>query len=266
MEIPAPSGAGHRIRPRDESRHPGSIEGRDEGPLCIAAPSLPVFGIAIVKILFIILGLPKLTQFLGQTAYRGRMISETDFEEQEFVGIELDNESGSDCTFTGCTFQKCRFTGCEFRNFRFTDCVFQDCVIVSNRFIRCSARGNILDRCSVVGLIFLQIAPDGLGSPIESALNSTLKYCQFEKIDMPKCSFRNSDLIECTFTECDLSGCSFKECRFSGTDMSFCDLRKADFRNARGYCVNLKTCKVAEAEFSFPEAIHLLDAYNIKIE
>ena len=194
------------------------------------------------------------------------MISGTDFEEQEFVGVELENETGSDCTFVNCTFQKCRFSNCEFRNFRFTDCVFQDCVILSNKFVKCSARGNILDRCSVIGLIFLQIAPHGLGSPIDSALNCTLKYCQFEKIDMPKTSFRGSDILECTFTECDLSGCSFKDCRFAGTDMSFCNLSKADFRNSQGYYVNLKTCKVAEAQFSFPEAIHLLDGFNIKIE
>ena len=118
----------------------------------------------------------------------------------------------------------------------------------------------------MVGLIFLQITPQGLGSPIESAINTTLKYCQFEKIDMPKTSFRNSDIIESSFSECDLSECSFKECRFSGSEISFCNLTKADFRNARGYYVNMKACKVAGAQFSFPEAIHLLDGFGIRIE
>jgi len=149
--------------------------------------------------------------------------------------------------------------------FRFNGCVFQDCRIINNRFVNCTARELILDRCALIGVIFKQLSSAGLGSPLDAATGCTLKFCQFEKMEMPKTSFRESDILECNYTECDLSGSNFSGCRMEGTELSFCNVSNADFRNSRGYIVNLKNCNAKGALFSFPEAIHLLDVFGVKI-
>ena len=49
--------------------------------------------------------------------------------------------------------------------------------------------------------------------------------------------------------------------RFAG-----CDLRKADFRGARGYQVQLRSNLLKAARFSLPEALRLLEELEIRID
>ena len=68
------------------------------------------------------------------------------------------------------------------------------------------------------------------------------------------------------FEECDLQESNFRNCRLEATQFFRCDVRKADFREAKGYVIDIPSNKLRQAKFSFPEVVSLLDSLEIKIE
>lgn len=71
---------------------------------------------------------------------------------------------------------------------------------------------------------------------------------------------------ESIFEECDLQESNFRNCRLEATQFFRCDVRKADFREAKGYVIDIPSNKLRQAKFSFPEVVSLLDSLEIKIE
>lgn len=53
---------------------------------------------------------------------------------------------------------------------------------------------------------------------------------------------------------------------FDKTQFRGCDLRKADFRGAIGYVIDIQQNKLRDAKFSFPEVVCLLEGMGIRIE
>lgn len=49
------------------------------------------------------------------------------------------------------------------------------------------------------------------------------------------------------------------------TEFYQCDLRKADFRDATGYKVDILGSRLKDARFSLPEAVNLLADLKIKL-
>lgn len=58
----------------------------------------------------------------------------------------------------------------------------------------------------------------------------------------------------------------FKNYRLEGTQFFKCNLQKADFRDAKGYVIDIHNNQMKAARFSFPDVIRLLETLNIKIE
>ena len=78
--------------------------------------------------------------------------------------------------------------------------------------------------------------------------------------------FSSNTIQESVFDECNLRESNFKGCRLERTQYINCDIRKADFRETNGYQIDIKTNKLENARFSFPEAINLLNCLGIKID
>lgn len=68
------------------------------------------------------------------------------------------------------------------------------------------------------------------------------------------------------FTDCTFENCSFEDCRLEATQFFKCDIRKADFREAKGYVIDIPSNKLKQAKFSFPEVTSLLTSLEIKID
>ena len=83
----------------------------------------------------------------------------------------------------------------------------------------------------------------------------------FERISLSEeviqgCEFVDCRFVNCSFEKCRVIQCGFPECRFEACRAA--DLRRSDFRQASGYKVDIMSCQVRGAKFSYPEAIHLL--------
>ena len=69
------------------------------------------------------------------------------------------------------------------------------------------------------------------------------------------------DFSDCNLTEADFAGTDLESARFSN-----CDLTLANFKEARNYYIDIQHNKVKKTKFSLPEALRLLDAFDIEVE
>ena len=84
-------------------------------------------------------------------------------------------------------------------------------------------------------------------------------------MDIKKFDFSGNIIHDSMFDESCLKDCKFKGCDLTQTRFNICDIRSADFRESKGYLVDITNCKIKGAKFSFPEAMSLLDSLDIKI-
>jgi uncharacterized protein YjbI with pentapeptide repeats len=82
---------------------------------------------------------------------------------------------------------------------------------------------------------------------------------------MRQAAFPGCKLKECYFNDTCLIEADFRETDLLGTLFHNSDLSKADFSGSKNYQIDVRTNKVKKAKFSFPEAIGLLQGFEIEI-
>ena len=75
---------------------------------------------------------------------------------------------------------------------------------------------------------------------------------------------------ECALRESDFSGANLENALFTGSDLSATvfantNLHKADFSAAKNYFIDPSQNRVKDAVFTLPEALNLLQAFQITI-
>lgn len=191
------------------------------------------------------------------------MKNETMEHERElFEKIEFDEKSVVGKRFTDCTFKGCKLNGLSVRDSYFTDCIFEDCDL-SLLKVKGSFFNRVqINRCKAIGINWFDT-----GNPFwVQFTGSNISYSSFfgktiKKPKFAKCVAKDADFSDCNLTQADFSGTDLEGARFSNSDIS-----QADFRDARGYYIDVQHNKVAKAKFSLPEALTLLAAFDVIIE
>ena len=124
-----------------------------------------------------------------------------------------------------------------------------------------------MDKYVLVGINWSVWGPSRwFGSALSKVTDRKIKYNTFTEMTYPKFDFSGSSITGSMFAKIDLSGSSFHGCNLADTEFFQCDLRKADFREASGYKVDVLSCKVKDARFSYPEVVNLLHYLGIKMD
>ena len=184
------------------------------------------------------------------------------FEGERFENISLSEEviegyEFVDCRFLNCSFEKCKVLQCSLSECRFESCSMTE---ISGQYS--DARFLELDKCALVGIDWSAWKSSGrFGTAISRITDCKIKYNTFTEMAFPKFDFSGS-----MFAKANLSGSSFRGCDLADTEFFQCDLRKSDFRQASGYKVDVLSCQVKGAKFSYPEAINLLHYLGISVE
>lgn len=194
-------------------------------------------------------------------------MDENYFENQKFENLKLNGEIFRDFRFIDCTFTNCTFENCKLAWSRFTDCKFQKCAVISpDSEESCIQLAEFTD-CSLVGINWNSLTPKGrFSDPIRMLQNCRMKYNTFSGNAFRKFDFSGNQIVDSMFSECELPESSFQGCRLEGTEFFRCDVRKADFRDASGYQIDVMTNKLKGARFSFPEVINLLNGLGIRVD
>jgi uncharacterized protein YjbI with pentapeptide repeats len=95
--------------------------------------------------------------------------------------------------------------------------------------------------------------------------NCLLSYCNFSDLNLKNTHFDGSKIQESFFSNTVLIGADFTDADLSGTLFHNCDLCKADFSTAVRYSIDPQTNKIKKAKFSLPEAVGLLQGFEIII-
>ena len=109
-----------------------------------------------------------------------------------------------------------------------------------------------------------------------SVVNTLLLKVRFEDCLISECNFTALQLQETGFRNCRIHNCDFYQAILTGADFSGSDLKdslfentdlsKANFSEARNYIINPLTNKIKKARFSLPEAMVLLNSFEIILE
>lgn len=179
------------------------------------------------------------------------------FEKVEFKERAITNRKFTDCTFKNCQLNMLSFTDCYF-----TDCIFDGCDLSLLKVKGCFFNRVQIIRCKAIGINWFDS-----GSPFSAQfIDSNISYCSFfgkaiKKAKFKNCTAKETDFSECNLTQADFGGTDLESARFSNTDISH-----ADFKDARNYYIELLHNKVTKAKFSLPEALALLQPFDIIIE
>lgn len=183
------------------------------------------------------------------------------FEKLSFFGENLNSCKFIDCDFIGCTFESCKLTECYF-----WECRFDGCSVTDMDFENCETKFLQLKNSVFVGVNWALLQPTGtIGSAIDAISSCRLKYNTFAQMSLKRFDFSGCTLTGSTFAECDLSESRFQNSDLSDTEFYKCDLRKTDFRGADGYRIDVLSCALKAARFSYPQAMRLLDSLDIRI-
>jgi uncharacterized protein YjbI with pentapeptide repeats len=180
-------------------------------------------------------------------------------EDQTLKGTYRTLEGG----YANVLFEGCDFTEADWSRAELSDCVFKRCNLSLTKVRGARLHGIKFEDCKLVGVDFSQVGKRFFSLSFERSL---LETCNLSGLPLKKSSFKGSTLRNVLFKESELCEVSFGECDLRGSLFHQCDLRKADFRTAKNYMIDLLSNKVKGAKFSFPEAVSLLQSFEIEIE
>ena len=184
-------------------------------------------------------------------------------KDRKFQNITKERLKFTDCVFENCTFEDCKITGCSFVN-----CRFYKCSIISLTSKNSELKSAVFQNCNLIGIhCWNKLLPAGsYARSIDKVKDCCMKYNSFVEMPFRKFDFSGNIIQESIFEECDLQESNFRGCRLESTQFFKCDIPRADFRDARGYVIDIPSNKLRQAKFSFPEAVSLLNSLEIKVE
>jgi fluoroquinolone resistance protein len=168
---------------------------------------------------------------------------------------------------TGRKFTDCTFKNCQLNMLNFADCYFTDCTFTGCDLSLLKVKGSFFNRIQITGCKAIGIHWFDTGVPFAIHFtDSNISYSSFFGKNLKKTKFKN-----CMAKEVDFSESNLTEADFSGTDLensrfNNCDLSLANFKEARNYFIDFNANKVRKTKFSLPEALSLLDQFDIIIE
>lgn len=185
------------------------------------------------------------------------------YEDQVYSAIVLlENETITEVEFCDCTFNNCKFFKAIFFDCRFENCVFQNCDLGSISIKHTAFNDVLFIESKLTGLQW----PDA-GIP----LNVNFRKCLLNYSSFIGVNLKNAELVDCQLNEVDFTetnlakaNCSFSD--FSGARFINTNLEYTDLSDASNYAIHPDGNKLRKTIFSLPEAMSLLDVYDIVIK
>jgi fluoroquinolone resistance protein len=184
------------------------------------------------------------------------------FEQEYFKFFHWEESHLKKSSFIKCQFESCQWIEVDWRQVRFVDCLFKNCNISLAKMDGCHLQNTQFIESKLVGIDFFKCEHTFFSVLFEQTI---LQTCHFADLKMKKTSFQRCKLRDAYFTDCDLTEANFTHAELQGAIFHHCNLTKADFTHAKDYNIDLQSNTLKHAKFSFPEAIRLLNSFDIQI-
>jgi fluoroquinolone resistance protein len=182
-----------------------------------------------------------------------------EYENETFEKINCQGQRVEETNFSNCIFKNCTLAEAFFKDCVFDNCVFENCDLSLMKVDKSIFKKLQLNRCKAIGVQWF----DSRNPFSVSCTETNISYSSFFGKDLKKAKF-----ISCEANETDFTGCNLTEAAFTGTNLSGarfvdCDLSLANFREAKNYSFDVRQNKLKKTLCSLPEAISLLDYFDI---
>jgi fluoroquinolone resistance protein len=183
-------------------------------------------------------------------------------EDERFTGLDVSEADQLAEAYVNCEFIQCNFQGADLKKIRLSVCSFTSC-----NLRLCHLKGSTFNEChfkdcKLVVLDWTSVA--SLRSPIFETCIMDANI--FSEMQLAYTKFTGSRLHDARFHGTKLKNAVFSGCDLQGAEFVQSDLRHCDFRQARHYQISPLQNQIGKAKFSFPEALALLQAFDIVIE
>jgi fluoroquinolone resistance protein len=164
--------------------------------------------------------------------------------------------------FSGCTFLNCKFFKTIFFDCRFENCTFQNCDLSS-----LSIKHTVFNEVLFVESKLMGIQWPDAGIPLDVHFrNCFLNYSSFIGVNLKNAQLTHCQLKEVDFTETNLSKANCRFSDFAGARFINTNLEYTDLSHASNYAIHPDGNKLRKTIFSLPEAMTLLNVYDIIIK
>jgi len=172
--------------------------------------------------------------------------------------------------------EKKRFEGCHFINVNLSESKLIRCKFVNCEFVNCNLSTVEFDASTLTEITFSESKTMGINwtklNWPHIKLHSSL---QFYKSILNHSGFYGLELKELVIEECTAHDVDFRTADLSYADFRLTDFEKSQFVNTNLYAADLTEAynyridptqnNIRRAKFSLPDAIHLLDAFDIEV-
>ncbi len=170
------------------------------------------------------------------------------------------------------TFSHCQFSHCHFNEAKWLQCKFNEC-----EFTHCD-----LNMAHIAGTLFSDVVFSD--SKLMGINWTTARWPQIKlitSIGFYRCNINHSSFFELSLIEIIIESCKAQNVDFRGADLSHgkltgtdfektlfqhTKLKSADLTDSINYNIDPMQNEIKKAKFSFPEAIALLNHFDIEIE
>lgn len=187
---------------------------------------------------------------------------ESNYSSKKFSNIISHSEVLVDKEFEDCTFTHCQFLESDFVRCQFSQCTFKNCILSAIKPTDSRFFDITFIECKTIGIDWTKTQQLESLSFKECALD----YSNFRLLKIP-----NTTMIDCQAKEVDFQGTDMQKSNFTGTDFerslfAKTNLFKADFSEAKNYFIDPQNCNIKKAKFTLPQALLLLQAFDIELE
>lgn len=182
------------------------------------------------------------------------------YEEQHFVKCS----SSQNIRIVDTEFSDCIFKDCKFFEVSFFDCIFQNCI-----FENCDMASVSVKHTSFQDVQFVDCKLTGIQwADASTPLDANFKRCLMSYSGFCGVNLRNTELLNCQlkevdFTEANLTKANCNYSDFTGARFINSNLTHTDFTNATNYAIHPDGNILCKTKFSLPEALSLLEVYDI---
>ncbi|HGC5725807.1 MULTISPECIES: pentapeptide repeat-containing protein [Legionella] len=192
--------------------------------------------------------------------------SNTEYYEQKFSNLSYPSTIIEDKLFEGCQFVSTNFSESQFIRCKFIDCEFKNCNLSTVQFKASSFKDITFFESKVTGVnwTMLNWPHIRLSSPFQF-YSSIISHSSFYGLELQELVIEACIAHDVDFREADLRRANFKLTDFEKSQFVHTKLYASDFTEAHSYSIDPTQNDIRKAKFSFPDAIHLLDGFDIQI-
>jgi len=195
------------------------------------------------------------------------IINNNEFYEVVFNQINLQKQTLTNKIFESCQFQNCDFSENIFQSCKFIDCEFTTCNLSNIKLNYTTFNEVVFQQCKLIGVNWTEVKwPSiALTSPIKF-YQCDLSHVSFYELNLPELILQNCKAKQVDFRAADLSHGDFTQTDFEGSLFMHTNLNHADFTEAFNYVISPVDNKIKKAKFSLPDAMNLLQVFDIEIK